>query len=474
MQDRLPGWVRMSAIAGVLGVVAAMAHADTTTTMTLGWRTDGTGSYPAAQPPLKWSVKENVLWSVPTPARSNATPVLVDGKVLICAEPSTLLCLDAATGKTLWQHDAVVEDQRTPEEKAKDAELQAKADALAREINVKQEEMRPIMRAAVKDPQNAKLKAEFTRAREHLNQLREEHRQLDRNRAQPQTHETNGFATPTPVTDGKMVYAVFGTGVVVAHQLADGQRRWSVEVDRPTEGWGHSASPLLIDGKLLVHINDMRALDPATGNTLWTTPARARWGSSVAARIGDVPVVITPSGSIIRVSDGKLLASGLSDLEYNAPVVKDGVVYFIQSRSRAYRLPSEPADAIKPKLLWETEIASDRYYSSPVLHNGLIYAVMQQGVLSVLDAKSGKRLYEKRLDLGPGTYYPSISAAGNHIFVSSDNGSTVVLKAGPAYAEVARNSLEAFRSSPVFDGRLLFVRSLGKMYCIGSATTAMN
>ena len=79
-------------------------------------------------------------------------------------------------------------------------------------------------------------------------------------------------------------------------------------------------------------------------------------------------------------------------------------------------------------------------------------------MFSVVDAKDGKVVYSKKLDIGKGggTVYPSIVVAGAKVYVSSDNGTTVVLKPGRAYEELARNQLDGFRSTPVFVGNRMF------------------
>ena len=101
-----------------------------------------------------------------------------------------------------------------------------------------------------------------------------------------------------------------------------------------------------------------------------------------------------------------------------------------------------------------------------MVHDGLLYAASDQGILTVLDAATGKLVYEERLNLG-GSIYPSISLAGNRIYVSSDNGTTVVLQPGREYKELARNKLEPFRSSLVFEGKRIYVRTAKNLYCIG-------
>jgi hypothetical protein len=75
-------------------------------------------------------------------------------------------------------------------------------------------------------------------------------------------------------------------------------------------------------------------------------------------------------------------------------------------------------------------------------------------------------LSETKLELG-GTFYPSVTLAGHTLFVSSDKGVTAVFDLDESGKEVARNGLEPFRSSPVFDGHRLYIRSLAGVYCIG-------
>src|SRR5437016_11303400 len=69
----------------------------------IGWRTDGSGNYPKAQPPLEWSTTKNVVWCTPMPGYGVSHPVLLGQRVFICSEPATLLCLHRTDGKILWQ-----------------------------------------------------------------------------------------------------------------------------------------------------------------------------------------------------------------------------------------------------------------------------------------------------------------------------------------------------------------------------------
>jgi hypothetical protein len=76
----------------------------------IGWRTDGSGSYPKAQPPREWSPTKNVVWSTPMPGYGVSHPVLLDQRIFICSEPATLLCLNREDGKILWQETSSYSD----------------------------------------------------------------------------------------------------------------------------------------------------------------------------------------------------------------------------------------------------------------------------------------------------------------------------------------------------------------------------
>jgi outer membrane protein assembly factor BamB len=142
-------------------------------------------------------------------------------------------------------------------------------------------------------------------------------------------------------------------------------------------------------------------------------------------------------------------------------------VYYVHGAANAIRLPQSVTEPVKVQALWKANVKGGGYwFSSPVVHEGLLYAANDQGILSVLDAESGELVYEERLNLR-GSTYPSISLAGKRIYVSSDSGSTVVVQPGREYKELARNNLEPFRSSLVFDGKRVYVRTAKHLYCIG-------
>src|SRR5262249_30730985 len=160
---------------------------------------------------------------------------------------------------------------------------------------------------------------------------------------------TNSGATPT--CDGTHIYALFGNGIVCAYSVT-GEKRWAKFVEGSEIHFGHAASPVLVDGKLLVHLNDLVALDAKTGEEVWRTPLSARYATSVPTMVGDTRVVIHPSGAVVRVSDGKvLLKSGFLSNSECTPLVHDGIIYTGDNRARALKLVSAGADSVKVEKL---------------------------------------------------------------------------------------------------------------------------
>ena len=288
----------------------------------------------------------------------------------------------------------------------------------------------------------------------------------------------NGDATPTPVSDGKWVWAVFGTGVVACYDL-EGRTRWINWFDLPpSTQYGRTASPLLVGGRLLVHLGPLVCLDAATGEVLWTNEAaKANYGTPVATRIGDVDVVITPKGHALRLSDGKILTEDLGHCMYTSPVVQDGVVYFIDSSSSAVRLPERAGEMFVGKELWYQDLTGE-FFASPIVYDGRLYAVDRSANCFVLDAATGKTISKKALELPPAgasespNIYPSLCLAGKHVFVGNDAGESLFIEPGAIGQAITGgpNALpEGSAATPVFIGQRMFIRGGDFVYCVGRA-----
>ena len=472
----------------------ALAACSTPASETAGWRTDGNGKYAAATPPTEWSATKNVVWSTPLPGHSNGSPALFGGMLYMTADPETLLCVDASSGKILWQKTNTLEDAATPEEVAKYEAAKKDADPLRKELQKLQADTRDARQQSEKAPGDADLKKKLDDLKAKIGEVNTRLDGLNPilSAFDPaRTHKTNGYSSATPVTDGKNVYAVFGNGVACCYDVK-GERVWIRHIEPPSnqQGWGHSASPVLSGDKVFVHLTELRALNAATGADAWTVKLQASWGTPAEVKIGDVPALLTPAGELVRISDGHVMARNLARLEFASPIVSEGVAYFVEAGGKAIKLPEKAADSVTPEVLWTaargakkakeaapanaaadpwtTPPLNERYYASAILHDGLLYDITRYGQYSVIDAKTGAIVFTKMLDhAGKAEFYPSVTFAGGHLYVSSDDGQTLVLEPGREYKEIAKNTLEDFRGSPVFDGKRVYIRGQTKLYCIG-------
>jgi outer membrane protein assembly factor BamB len=382
-----------------------------------GWRGDGSGQAPNAQPPTSWDIdeRENIFWQTEV-GKSQSTPVIVAGRIFLTAEPDALVCVDRQEGKVLWSKnhgpDTLPPEIKLPEKK-------------------------------------------------------------------PRTVDGCGYATPTPVSDGKLVYVVFGTGIVACYDL-DGNRQWIRYLDLPqiTE-FGRSASPVLAAGKLLVSLSGLTALDPRTGAILWDAPeAKSSYGTPAVAKIGDVDVAIAPNGDYVRVADGKILAAELAATVYTSPLVVGNMVYFVDVPTAAFRLPETAGETAVLEKLWENDDVEGEFVASPICHEGILYCVSNEGMYYAIDTKTGETLLEHEPEIGsasgrpglePANLYPSLTFAGGYLFMANDGGETLVLEPGTRYKEIAHNYLDkGSGASPTPDGDFLLLRGGRDLYCIGS------
>lgn len=445
-------WLGLGALL-VPGLAAADRHPEST----YGFRRDGSGRFPDAKPPLRWSEEKGVVWKTPLPGSSYSSPVLVGKRLFVASDPAELLCIDADSGKVLWQRSHSYADIFGEEKLKEIADQQEQARQLKLRGSELQKKLRALKRADDADQEQIKrLDAE-------VKQLRLRQKSLVT--YPPAKRGGSGNSAATPVTDGERVFTLFAQGILSAHDLA-GQRLWARYVETPTSGFGHSASPVLVDGKLIVHGRQLLCLNPADGKEVWRIKVTTRWGTPLALMLGDTKVVATAGGEIVRVRDGKILVSKLYKLGHNSPIVAGNVLYALDAGLlRAFRLPASEDEELAE--LWEVKSARQRTFASPIYHQGLLYQLTENGLLQVTDAKNGEEIYRKRLDFGRrGRVFASVTLAGKYLYLISENGTCLVLQPGREHTEVARNQLKDSSGSPIFAESRLFVRGKRNLYCI--------
>ena len=287
--------------------------------------------------------------------------------------------------------------------------------------------------------------------------------------AKPKTHKVNGYSSMTPVSDGIHVYVVSGFSTVACFDLK-GTQVWKKTVNRPSHEWGTSASPVIADGKLIVHVSPkITAMDLKTGKQLWQTDGKCTWGTPLVVPIGGQDAIYTTGGDLVQASDGTVISKN-PPLPWTCPVSDGKAIYVVDTKGAfALEIPKALVKGQKLKTLWQlppNKARKDRYYASPIIHEGLIYATTRKGHFMAIDTATGKIVYENRLPLG-GTTYPSIVLAGDHLLVSSDTGKTAIVKTGRTFRQVGINVFSKFRSTPIFEDDLMYVRCLDALYCVG-------
>lgn len=434
-----------------------------------GWRTDGTGRYPDATPPMEWATNKNVRWATPLAAWGNATPVIAGKKLFITAEPHTLLCLDADTGEILWTaSNHAYEAIYTPEEAARAKEAEAEAKKIAAEVADLTRQQTEAQKEFKANTNDAALKAKIEELGKKIKE-RNDHsaKTFQPHFAPPAKHGICGWATPTPVTDGKNVWVLFGNGVAACYDL-DGKRLWAVITEKQKDTQGQSTSPALVGDKLVIYVNNLFALDKATGKEAWRVPCDYGhvFGSIVPARVGGADAAVAPGGEIVRAGDGKVLARA-KGAPFNAPAADGGAVYFADQNVWAVRIADKiENDAVAVTQIWKTATSGARHYPSPLVHEGIVYDMNEGSELAALSAADGKLLYKQKLEIKGTTAYPSLVLAGKALLASAENGTTVIVQPGAEFKELGRNTLEPFRATPVPQGKRLYIRAMKRMYCL--------
>lgn len=307
----------------------------------------------------------------------------------------------------------------------------------------------------------------------------------------------HNMSSPSPVTDGRGVWVLTGTGVLKAFDFA-GRELWSRDLQKDYGefglNWGYASSPLLHEDALFVQVlHGMNTDDPSyvlridkrTGKTVWrierptdalrespdsyTTPALVRHGKTFE--------VVVTGGDYVTGHDpatGRELwrAGGLNPDKnpfyrvVASPLAVDGLAY---APTRVKPLLALRAggrgDVTKSHLAWSFPNGPD--VPTPVADGRYFYVVNDRGIVYCLDAKTGQEIYGQQR-LKPGSYSASPVLADGKLYVTSEDGITSVFRAGPKFELLAENELgEYCLSSPAVSGGQIFIRTSNHLYCIG-------
>jgi len=317
-------------------------------------------------------------------------------------------------------------------------------------------------------------------------------------------HAWNTYATPSCTTDGKHVYAFFGTPGLFCYDV-DGKFIWKQQFGVLTSrtGWGIGASPFLFEDLVIQNCDNdgaaglrpeqkgltpapmaLIALDRATGKERWRAERNMGHGYST-------PLLLTGPGGrkelVLNGPRGVWAYDPKSGAELwhcerppddeqskfgePLPVFTKDVLFALPGRTgtaQCVRLGGD-GDVTKTRVLWSVSRKGSRDVASPILWDELIYAADRDGMLSCFDLKTSAMVYKGKQRLGATVTASPVAVRGKLLFVL-ESGETVVLEPGREFKVAGRNALRdgsAFRASPaVADGKL-YLRSQTHLYCIG-------
>ena len=302
-------------------------------------------------------------------------------------------------------------------------------------------------------------------------------------------HPKASQANATPATDGKHVVAYFGSEGLYTYDV-DGRLLWSKDLGVidvgyagvPEFQWGTATSPLIHDGRVIIQADTQQhsfiaAFDVATGRELWrhTRDELPSWTTPVIARGPDGPVLVSSSPKFIRGLDpatGRELWRVVDDTEVKVPtpVVGGGLVIASGGAPRGRQFV-----AIRPgrdvpggeRVAWTASKGSP-YTPTPLVVEGLLYILSDNGVLSCYDLASGELRYQQRIPGGDG-YSASPVAAGGRLYLAAEDGTIHVVRTGRAFELLASNVVgEPLMATPAVAGNMLIVRGADHLFGIGN------
>jgi outer membrane protein assembly factor BamB len=396
-----------------------------------------TGVSRTADPPTEWSETKNVRWKVELPGRGAGTPVIWGDRLFVLSavpevangdashEPRggsarvphkfVVMAIDRKTGRTIWQQTAY---EHTPHEGS---------------------------------------------------------------------HPQWGtWSSSSAITDGQRVYAFFDSFGLYAYDM-DGKPLWQKQLGakRMRMEFGEGQTPVLYGDRLVVQWDHqgpsfIAAFDKTTGAELWRTPREEidTWSTPLVVEVNGRAQVVTTAMRKVRGYDletGKVVweGPGLTMNPIPSSVYEDGIAILMSgfqgNRLRAIKLAAASGDITgSGAQVWELNHDTP-YVPSPLLYDGIVYFLKtNSGLLSAYDARTGTPHYQlQRLDGVPNVFASPVGAKGR-VYLTGQEGTTLVIRQGPVYEVIAKNTLDdGFNASPALVDGEIYLRGFKFLYSIG-------
>lgn len=302
--------------------------------------------------------------------------------------------------------------------------------------------------------------------------------------------QQNSYATPTPVTDGQHVYAVFADGTVVCLDFS-GELVWKNQEVEFFSLHGLGASPVLVGDLLVMPFDGSSSEETRIGwkepwenalvLALHTKDGSVAWkGKRGMSRVGHVtPILLEGGGELVTAGGDRVQAFDVETGEriwsiYSqgegvtpSPVVGEGLIFtssgFEAPTIRAIR-PGGKGDVTESHIAWEQKKGVPAL-ASPLYVKPYLYTITRDNILYCIEAATGEIVWQQRLT---GVHSASPIYADGRIYILSEDGVTLVLRPGAKYEELARNDLgEICLATMAVSQGQFFIRSDKHLYCIG-------
>ena len=400
----------------------------------------GTGVAPDADPPVEWSENKNIRWKIPLPGSGHSTPIVWGDHVFIT---------------TAVPYGDAMEPRHTTAPGAHD------------NVPITHHHRFVVIAVNRRDGKIAWRKTV--------------HEELPHQGY----HYTGGLASSSPVTDGEQLFASFGSPGLYCLDL-DGKLLWEKKLGEMQikHGHGEGSSPVLHGDTLVVNWDHegqsfVIAFDKRTGKRRWKIRRQevTSWATPIVVEHAGKPQVIVSGTSRVRGYDlatGNVIweCGGLSQNIVASPVAADGMVYAASSYDKramlAIRLDGARGDITGTDQVVWARTRGTPYVPSPLLYGDSLYFLGHyQGVLSHVNARTGKERYGSFRLVGIRNVYASPVGAADRVYITDRSGTTLVIHHGNSPRVLARNRLsDSFSASAAIVGDELYLRGRQYLYCI--------
>ena len=308
-------------------------------------------------------------------------------------------------------------------------------------------------------------------------------------------HPKSTYAAETPVTDGKRLYVLFGDLGMWCYDL-NGKEIWKhkIESKKTMFDYGAAASPVIHENQVIyVYDNNeqsyISALDAEKGTEKWRVlrEGKSTWATPYIWKTKNRTEIVVPGRKKILSYDldGKMLwelSGRMSNLVIPSPFVVDDLLYVT---SGYFADPHRPVYAIKPGAKGDISLKEDEesnnfikwyqpkggpYNTTPVVYNGIYYLLLDQGMISTYDSKTGNQFYDRIRFPRGASFTSSPWGYKDKLFCLAENGKTYVLKAGKEFEILHVNDLdELCMTCPAIVGGQLLIRTESSVYCISDS-----